>query len=146
MQHIILKLKEELKKRPESIIFGKINAGNPLVEEHGIYYDFLKISDGLRAGSIDLWSYKDLARNQYMLSDLTGCLCIGQVDYVPLVLKQDSDDVYIFNGELEKNRQWIFISNFNDFIINYVSGIKYDLIVPDCKEDLWYKFIKTVME
>ena len=51
MQHIILKLKEELEKRPESIIFGKINAGNPLVEEHGIYYDFLKIrSEERRVG------------------------------------------------------------------------------------------------
>lgn len=33
------------------------------------------------------------------------------------------------------------IRDFNDFIINYLLGDKYIMIVPDCEDDLWYQFI-----
>lgn len=88
MKNIILKVKRELEKEPKNIIFGKINEGNSFINERGVYYDFLREADGLRAGAIDLWGYKDLMRNQYMVPNKAEWLCIGQIDYVPLMLKR----------------------------------------------------------
>jgi hypothetical protein len=86
MKNTILRAKRELEKNPTNIIFGKIKEGNSLISEQGVYYDFLRNADGLRAGAIDLWGYEDLF------------------------------------------------------------GDKYCIIVPDCIEDRWYKFIKRDTE
>jgi len=67
------------------------------INEKGDYYDFLKIADGLRAGTIDLWRYKDIDKNQYMITNNANWICIGQIDYIPLMLKKDSNEVYIYN-------------------------------------------------
>ena len=144
MKNIIFRLKKELEKNPRNTIFGKINGGNSSISEQGVYYDFLRSADGLRAGAIDLWGYKDLNRNQYMVQDKIKWICIGQIDYIPLMLKKDTNEVYIYNEILEEDKQWILISYFNEFIINYVLGDKYCMIVPNYIEDLWYKFIKNL--
>ena len=64
-----------------------------MINEKGDYYDFLKIADGLRAGTIDLWRYKDIDKNQYMITNNANWICIGQIDYIPLMLKKDSNEV-----------------------------------------------------
>lgn len=56
-----------------------------MISEQGVYYDFLRNADGLRAGAIDFWGYKDLIRNQYMVQDQEKWICIGQIDYIPLM-------------------------------------------------------------
>ena len=145
MKNIILKVKRELEKEPKNIIFGKINEGNSFINERGVYYDFLGEADGLRAGAIDLWGYKDLMRNQYMVPNKAEWLCIGQIDYVPLMLKRDSNEVFIYNEMLDEDKQWILINFFSKFIFNYVFGDEYCRIVPNCIGDLWYKFIKDVL-
>lgn len=144
MKNAILRLKRELEIKTENVIFGKINDGNPFIREQGVYYDFLRNADGLRAGTIDLWGYKDLSRNQYMVQDKAKWTCIGQIDYIPLMLKKDSNEVYFYNEMLEGDKQWILISCFYEFIIDYVFGEKYSMIVPNCIEDQWYKFIKSI--
>lgn len=116
MKNIILKVKRELEKEPKNIIFGKINEGNSFINERGVYYDFLREADGLRAGAIDLWGYKDLMRNQYMVPNKAEWLCIGQIDYVPLMLKRDSNEVFIYNEMLDEDKQWILINFFSKFI------------------------------
>lgn len=93
MKNTILRVKRELEKNPRNIIFGKINEGNSLISEQGVYFDFLRIADGLRAGVIDLWGYKDLVRNQYLVQDKEKWICIGQIDYIPLMLKKESNEV-----------------------------------------------------
>lgn len=141
----VLKVKRELEKEPRNIVLGKINEGNSFISEQGVYYDFLRETDGLRAGAIDLWGYKDLLRNQYMVPDKAKWLCIGQIDYVPLMLKKDTEEVFIFNEMLEEDKQWILIGIFSNFILNYVFGDEYCRVVPDCTGDPWYKFIKDVI-
>ncbi len=100
MKNTILIMKRELEKEPKNILFGKINDGYSKIREQVVYYDFLMKIDGLRTGAIDLWGYKDLIRNQYMVLDKTKWLCIGQLDYVPLLLKKESDKVYNYNEML----------------------------------------------
>jgi hypothetical protein len=146
MKNTILRAKRELEKYQTNIIFGKIKEGNSLISEQGVYYDFLRNADGLRAGAIDLWGYEDLFRNQYMVPDKEKWMCIGQIDYIPLMLKKESNEVYIYNEMLEGDKKWILISDFYKFIMNYVFGDKYCIIVPDCIEDRWYKFIKRYTE
>lgn len=142
MKNTILRVKRELEKNPGNIMFGKINEGNSLISERGVYYDFLRNADGLRAGAIDLWGYKDLVRNQYMVQDKEKWICIGQIDYIPLMLKKESNEVYIYNEMLEEANQWTLISYFYEFIMNYVFGDQYCTIVPNCIDDQWYEFIK----
>lgn len=146
IEALILKFKNKLEQKQGNIIFGKINGENLSIKEKGIYYDFLRIADGVRCGVIDLWSYKDISRNQYMIIDKEKWLCIGQVNYVPLVLEKKSYDVYIYDETKEENKQWSFVSDFNDFIINYLLGDKYVMIVPDCEDDLWYQFVHRECE
>lgn len=45
---------------------------------------------------------------------------------------------------MEKDKQWQIISKFNEFIIDYVFGEKYCMIVPNVNEDQWYQFIKNI--
>ena len=144
LKNTILKYKNALEEKLENVLFGKINEGNSLINEKGVYYDFLKIADGLRAGTIDLWRYKDIDKNQYMITNSANWMCIGQIDYIPLMLKKDSNEVYIYNENLEKDKQWLMISKFNESIIDYIFGEKYCMIVPNGNEDQWYQFIKDL--
>lgn len=141
MKALVLKFKNELEQKQDNIIFGKINGENLLIKEKGIYYDFLRIADGVRCGVIDLWSYKDILRNQYMIINKAKWLCIGQVNYIPLVLEKESNDVYIYDEINEENKQWSFVGNFSDFIVDYLLGNKYAMFVSDYEDDLWYQFI-----
>lgn len=141
MKALVLKFKNELEQKQDNIIFGKINGENLLIKEKGIYYDFLRIADGVRCGVIDLWSYKDILRNQYMIINKAKWLCIGQVNYIPLVLEKESNDVYIYDEVNEENKQWSFVGNFSDFIVDYLLGNKYAMFVSDYEDDLWYQFI-----
>ena len=144
LKYYILQYKNALEEKSDNVFFGKINEGNSLINEKGDYYDFLKIADGLRAGTIDLWRYKDIDKNQYMITNNANWICIGQIDYIPLMLKKDSNEVYIYNEFMEKDKQWQIISKFNEFITDYVFGEKYCMIVPNVNEDQWYQFIKNL--
>lgn len=141
MENILLKLKKKLEQKPDNIIFGKINEGNLFIKEKGVYYNFLRIADGIRCGIIDLWSYNDILRNQYMIADKEKWLCIGQANYMPLMLQRKLNNVYVYDENNEDDKQWILISDFNHFIMNYVLGDSYAVFNPSYEEDLWYQFI-----
>lgn len=141
MENILLKLKKKLEQKPDNIIFGKINEGNLFIKEKGVYYNFLRIADGIRCGIIDLWSYNDILRNQYMIADKEKWLCIGQANYMPLMLQRKLNNVYVYDENNEDDKQWILISDFNHFIMNYVLGDSYAVFNSSYEEDLWYQFI-----
>lgn len=64
-----------------------------------VYEEFLKVCNGGRFGSIDLWSSEIFLDNQYRIINIEGesnnCFCIGQVLYEPIVIKLDTEKKYI---------------------------------------------------
>lgn len=142
-------LKEGLKEDPSTIVFGKLNDGITGIHEEedslrlGKYYDLLKLTNGARCGDIDLWSYSELERNQYVLSDMqddkASWLSIGQILYEPLIMNRfdgtvcrlDEDGTAMYGlGELEF------------FLNDVVFGSGYCKVIPDSEQDDWYLFLK----
>lgn len=144
MYEIVAKAKGILEQDANSVVFGQINKGNSQINEKGIFYSLLKQADGMRCGAIDIWSYKIMGTKQYILSiekDRHDFLCIGQVDYVPLVLNLTNDKVYILYQEIETNEKLKLVSDFDNFVTKYLFGLYYKEIVQDCEDDRWFQFV-----
>lgn len=144
MYDIVAQAKVFLEQDANSVLFGQINNGNPQINEKGTFYSLLKQADGMRCGAIDIWSYRIMGTKQYILSIEKDChdfLCIGQVDYVPLVWNFTNDEVYILYQEIETNERLKLVSNFDNFVTKYIFGLYYKEIVQDCEDDRWFQFV-----
>ncbi|OKP86582.1 hypothetical protein [Paenibacillus sp. P32E] len=149
LKSIIDNVKNKLIDEPDSIIIGELNHGNKFIKTDEVhlkdYFDFLSEVDGARCGAIDLWSYDELSQHQIRVSDyLDGkWLEIGQVLYEPIVINENSGQVYCFKlGYPFQEAQPL--GDFNYFLINYVFGRKYEELVPDSHLDYWYQFLEKI--
>lgn len=139
-------LKEGLKEDPSTIVFGKLNDGITGIYEAdslqlGKYYDLLKVTNGARCGDIDFWSYSELGRNQYVLSDMQddkeSWLAIGQILYEPLLMNRFGGNVY----KLDENGATMNgFGELDFFLKNDVFGSGYCRVIPDSEQDDWYLF------
>lgn len=150
IKKIIDCLKEGLKEDSSNIVFGKLNDGIVAVNEVnslkiGKYSDLLKGTNGARCGDIDLWSYSELERNQYVLSDIQdekeSWLSIGQILYEPLIINRFDGNVYILIMDEDSTMMNCF-GELDFFLKNYVFGSGYCEIIPNSEEDDWYLFLK----
>ncbi len=141
-------LKEGLKGDPSSIVFGKLNDGIGEVNEEtrlklGKYYDFLSLTNGARCGEIDLWSYSELEKNQYVLSDIQdekeSWLSIGQILYEPLLINRFDGNVYEF---IVDDGSKSCFGELDFFLKNYVFGSSYCKVIPNSEKDDWILFLK----
>lgn len=142
-------LKEGLKEDPSTIVFGKLNDGIMGVHEEaeslqlGKYYDLLKVTNGARCGDIDLWSYSELERNQYVLSDMQddkeSWLAIGQILYEPFIMNKFDGTVYRLD---EDGTTMNDFGELDFFMQNVVFGSGYCKVIPDSEQDDWYLFLK----
>ena len=146
----IEKARLELQKETSAPIIGKLNEGinsdNKLIPQ--FYRDFLSVCNGGRYGSIDLWSNELILDNQYMVTELDGgnenWFCIGQVLYEPLVVKLDTEDIYLFYQGYENEIEGRCFGNLDIFLDNYVFGKKYAEIIPDAEDEEWYMFLNKL--
>lgn len=142
-------LKEGLKEDPSTIVFGKLNDGITGIHEEadflqlGEYYNLLKLTNGARCGDIDFWSYSEIERNQYVLSDIQddkqSWLAIGQILYEPLIMNRSDGNVY------KLDEDGTTMNSFGDldfFLKNVVFGSGYCRVIPDSEQDDWYLFLK----
>jgi len=142
-------LKEGLKEDPSSIVYGKLNDGITGIDEEagslqiGKYYDLLRITNGARCGDIDLWSYGELERNQYVLSDMQdeeeSWLSIGQILYEPLIMNRFDGNVYKLD---EDGNTMNGFGELDFFLKNDVFGSGYCKLIPDSEQDDWFLFLK----
>lgn len=142
-------LKEALKEDPSSIVYGKLNDGITGIHEEadslklGKYYDLLKVTNGARCGDIDLWSYSELERNQYVLSDMQddkqSWLAIGQILYEPLLMNRFDGNVYKLD---EDGTTMNGFGELDFFLKNDVFGSGYCRVIPDSEQDDWYLFLE----
>ena len=142
--------KDKLNLDLTSIVYGELSKGNSSIinenEKLNEYFEFLKHCDGARFGGIDLWSYEELPSNQYRCADLCKgeqLLEIGQILYEPLVINKINGEVGYLSQDKPNEIKYRF-GSFNNFLINYVFGIKYSEIIPDSHEDNWFDFIQTL--
>lgn len=152
LNNLIQKIKSALETDPDGPIIGKINPGKVfdnqiLSEGNKDYYEFLAVSNGARCGSIDIFSFETMSKNEYyvdFIEDIADSQLewsyIGQCVYEPILLNRLDGLVYqFFEGPpLEKGECY---GTFDEFITNYVFGEKYNDIVPDAKNDEWYKLL-----
>ncbi|WP_421662224.1 hypothetical protein [Lysinibacillus telephonicus] len=148
IKSIIENMKKCLKEDPSSIVFGELNDGIGEINEAAIlklgkYYDFLSLTNGARCGDIDFWSYNDLEKNQYVLSDIQdereSWLSIGQILYEPLLINKFDGIVYEFivdDGSMNSFGELEF------FLKNYVFGPSYCKVIPNSENDDWFLFLK----
>ncbi len=146
LKYIKMKLNEE----KDSIVFADINEGTHNInfsnEPNLIeYQDFIKVCNGARFGSIDLWGLEEIDKNQfYIEQDIDIWICIGQILYEPVVISKKNGNVYLFNTynnciDYDKN-----FGGFNHFLSNFVLGNQYNEIIPDIQSDEWYIFLKKI--
>lgn len=143
------RLKEALNEDPSTIVFGKLNNGITGIQEEedslrlGKYYDLLKLTNGARCGDIDLWSYSELERNQYVLSDMqddkASWLSIGQILYEPLIMNRFDGTVYRLD---EDGTTMYGLGELEFFLNDVVFGSGYCKVIPDSEEDDWFLFLK----
>ncbi|ANY67523.1 hypothetical protein BBD42_14350 [Paenibacillus sp. BIHB 4019] len=146
---IIRKLRGNLLDEPESIIYAEINEGNTkIITDNDYlkeYYDFLREADGARCGMFDLWSFGELSKHQFRISDFSGAeekwIEIGQVLYEPVVINKESGQVYLFNQE-EPDTEGRDLGSVSNFLANYVFGPQYGELVPNADSEEWYLFLK----
>lgn len=123
-------VRDKLQNESLAMIIGKLNEGKNCEKSVSIksYCDFLKICNGARCGSIDLWSEELLANNQYRVLELDGAdekwMCIGQVLYEPLVIDLDTEDVYLFCQGCENEIDGKCFGKLDIFLSDYVFGEK----------------------
>jgi hypothetical protein len=145
-------VKKELDKNPASIIFAQLKSGIKIgdaeIEKIGVYSEFLEITNGARFGAIELWSYDDPKRNQFVLYDRQNSnesvISIGQILYEPLILDISDQSVYTFKQDDDSDIPMTFIGDFDYFLSNYVFGERYGEIIPDYDSDEWILFLKNI--
>lgn len=141
-------IRHELEHDDSSIIYGDMQKG---IDTYGDieanlvqFYEFLKISNGARFGSIDLWAYEELERQQYRLDQWIGesdnWLEIGQLLYEPVVISKLTGEISILMDEVSINDSKKIIQ-FDDFLIHYILGKGYEELVPGLEYDEWYHFL-----
>jgi hypothetical protein len=152
LHQTITLIKKELDKTHASIIFAQLKSGIKLgaaeIEKLGVYSEFLDITNGARFGAIDLWSYDDLTRNQFVLHDRQNSkeslISIGQILYEPIILDINDQKVYTFKLDDDSDIPMTFIGGFDYFLRNYVFGERYGEILPDYDSDEWIIFLKDL--
>ncbi|MFJ5789242.1 hypothetical protein ACIP9G_04080 [Lysinibacillus sp. NPDC093197] len=148
IEKIIDCLKEGLKEDLTSIVFGKLNYGIGEMSEIntlklGEYYNLLRLTNGARCDDIDLWSYSELEKNQFVLSNIQdekeSWLSIGQILYEPLIINRFNGNVYKY---IVDEDSMICFGKFNFFLKNSVLGSGYCNIIPNSENDDWFLFLK----
>lgn len=61
--------------------------------------------------------------------------------YEPLVVKLDTEDIYLFYQGYENEIEVKCFGNLDTFLNDYVFGKKYAEIIPDAEEEEWYIFL-----
>ena len=140
----------ELQKEVCAPLIGKLNEGINSINKSipKSYSDFLNVCNGGRFGAIDLWSNELIVDNQYRVIEMVGgnenWFCIGQVLYEPLVVKLDTEDIYLFYQGYENEIEGKCFENLDSFLNDYVFGKKYAEIIPDAEEEEWYIFLNKI--
>lgn len=109
----------------------------------GEYYNLLRLTNGARCGDIDLWSYSELEKNQFVLSNIQdekeSWLSIGQILYEPLIINRFNGNVYKY---IVDEDSMICFGKFNFFLKNSVLGSGYCNIIRNSENDDWFLFLK----
>ncbi len=140
----------ELQKEASPPLIGKLNEGINSINKSipKSYSYFLNVCNGGRFGAIDLWSNELILDNQYRVTEMVGgnenWFCIGQVLYEPLVVKIDTEDIYLFYQGYENEIEGKCFGNLDTFLNDYVFGKKYAEIIPDAEEEEWYIFLNKL--
>jgi len=141
-------LKRRFKRRSYKYCFGKLNYGIGEMSEIntlklGEYYNLLRLTNGARCGDIDLWSYSELEKNQFVLSNIQdekeSWLSIGQILYEPLIINRFNGNVYKY---IVDEDSMICFGKFNFFLKNSVLGSGYCNIIRNSENDDWFLFLK----
>ncbi len=149
---IIQTIKVELNENPNGLVIGKIRDG--LTTELEIcnniqsYYDFLKVCDGARCGSIDFFGSDILLKYQFMVETIPGgqdnWFYIGQILYEPVVINKIDSKVYRFYRDNEDDSSGECFGYLDEFLMDYVFGKKYSEIIPDAENDEWYQLLQKL--
>lgn len=153
LKNIIETVKKELSKEKKYVCFAKLNEGieDKRIKDNlniSMFYEFLYECNGARCGEIDLWDINQLLRSRYRVTDIPNgeemCVCIGQVNYEPIVINKFNGNVYRFYQGHETDIKADCFGSFDEFLSSYVFGDKYVDIVTNAENDEWYKFIKKL--
>ena len=142
-----------LSSNPRGLLIGTLRGGIALSPEE---YDevlrpfiaFLQVCNGGSCGAIDFGSV-DLLQDQHFIGHLPGgesaWFHIGQVVYAPLVISRTDGEVYLFSRDPEPEVPQVSLGAFDDFLLDYVFGEKYRLIVTGAeKDDDWYFLLQDL--
>lgn len=133
-----------LSSHPEGMVAGDVRQPEPTAATGVALWDeFLRAADGGRFGSIDLWSNKELAGNQYVAADMPGgahaWLVVGQVLYEPLAVSRATNEVVLF----PRDGQPRTLGEIDHFISYYLLAYGYADIIPDAAQDAWWQVLQA---
>lgn len=147
LKDIICRLKISLKEDPNGIIVGELNEGISGIqfEFNSVhltqYISFLEKTNGARCGAIDFWTYEELPDNQFRVSEfpefINRWLEIGQVVYKPLFIDKFSGSLIL----IEEEGRFQEFENLDTFLLSFVFGKNYQLIVPYVEKEEWFQFL-----
>jgi len=145
---------------PEMIVYGHLERGLTLDEMRQLdiidltmpvlkpYFEFLQESAESFFGNIVLFNPKEFLFFQYYIQDLTelaeSWICIGKFIDSPLLLNLITGKVYIFLG-YPSDFYYKELGGFEEFILKYVFGEKYSVLIPWTEEDDWCYFLKNIL-
>lgn len=134
-------LREKLRSEPAAPLIGDIPGGIDDPKSGSAFWDeFLKISDGGRYGSVDLFASRNLAGNQFWLEQVSveNAIVVGQVLYAPVVLEAETNHLLL----LSAGERLLALGHADDVIETCFLGSDYIKLEPSFAEDEWAKFVR----
>ncbi|MFC4254647.1 hypothetical protein GRI97_04370 [Altererythrobacter xixiisoli] len=129
----IVELRARLAAEPAAPLFGDIPAGsvNPQTGSP-LWDDFLRVADGARFGSVDLFSSSEISGKQFYLQGRTDALVIGQILYLPLILDKNTGCLALMRDDTI-----VDLGPCDPFIETFLLGPRYVEIEESFVDDDW---------
>ncbi len=139
-QHIEM-LRNKLRAQPAAPLIGDVPEGIGKPNSSSAFWDeFLKVSDGGRYGSIDMFANRNLAANQFWLEQIPAkdALVVGQILYRPLFL--DSDSYHLLFSPA--GADLVDLGPADDVLLHQFLGQGYERLGPSFREDEWWDLVR----
>ena len=136
-------LRAPLLLEPMAPLIGNIEEGLPEPSSDVPFWDdFLRVCDGARFDSVDVFSDRNLDANQFRAPDIPEIygysLIIGQILYQPVFLPIDSLDLMV----LQDNGETVDLGAADQAVLKYFLGDSYINLAPSLDLDEWWDFIE----
>lgn len=147
---LIQSAKYKLSQKEDGPIYGFIGEKNSTVlksvSNTNPYYEFLSNFDGARFGTIDLWSYNELLKKQFIIEGFVekqyDWLVIGRINDDPLFMNKKSGEIFLY--DLYKMEVFEELGDLSNFLTHYGFGDGYKKFILNVSNNEWYKFIKEL--